>query len=506
MRARRTRKSAPRHSCRATGASAPAGDRLATSAVASRAPRARLRARRGPSRRRRAARARRRARSRRAGRTAGAAAPDASSSRLARGVAVEPCERRAQPDQSSPTCTAYRSCVPVFGATTPIASVYTSRADAGRPWPAALVVDDDPALRMLCRVNLELEGFAVREAATRRRGARGARARSGRTSCSSTCTSGGEQTRRPARASCAPPGVPVALVTGSVDIDDYRDRRGRGAREAVRARRRSSRPRARLARVDAMSATSVLSPTEFEARLERYLFERSEEGRAVRVGEKEIVRAGRDRRAATPTSSAASSSTRCARPRSAAAGDERELLYRLRKTCESGLDLGASSPSARTSSRTGCSPTRVTFHGEEMPLRNAQAKLAVLPDVRRPRGARRRSRPRRARRSTTTGSSCCARARSSRPSSPASPTPVERNEEEKGISLRELSRGAEARRATTSTRRYERAARAAGSSGCSAPSATDVPSSYHTALHAPALAARVDLHEGPRDRDLPRRR
>ena len=34
------------------------------------------------------------------------------------------------------------------------------------PTPTALVVDDDAALRMLVRVNLELEGFAVREAAT----------------------------------------------------------------------------------------------------------------------------------------------------------------------------------------------------------------------------------------------------------------------------------------------------------------------------------------------------
>ena len=37
-----------------------------------------------------------------------------------------------------------------------------------------------------------------------------------------------------------------------------------------------------------MSTSQVLSPTEFESRLERYLFERSEEGRAVRVGEKEV--------------------------------------------------------------------------------------------------------------------------------------------------------------------------------------------------------------------------
>ena len=32
--------------------------------------------------------------------------------------------------------------------------------------PTALVVDDDPALRMLIRVNLELEGFDVIESAT----------------------------------------------------------------------------------------------------------------------------------------------------------------------------------------------------------------------------------------------------------------------------------------------------------------------------------------------------
>jgi hypothetical protein len=37
-----------------------------------------------------------------------------------------------------------------------------------------------------------------------------------------------------------------------------------------------------------MSATAVRSPAEFEEQLQRYLFERSEEGRAVRVGEKEI--------------------------------------------------------------------------------------------------------------------------------------------------------------------------------------------------------------------------
>src|SRR5256885_6253590 len=36
----------------------------------------------------------------------------------------------------------------------------------GGSTPKALVVDDDPALRMLMRVNLELDGFAVSEAET----------------------------------------------------------------------------------------------------------------------------------------------------------------------------------------------------------------------------------------------------------------------------------------------------------------------------------------------------
>ena len=38
-----------------------------------------------------------------------------------------------------------------------------------------------------------------------------------------------------------------------------------------------------------MSVTEVVrSPAEYEEQLQKYLFERSEEGRAVRVGEKEV--------------------------------------------------------------------------------------------------------------------------------------------------------------------------------------------------------------------------
>ena len=37
-----------------------------------------------------------------------------------------------------------------------------------------------------------------------------------------------------------------------------------------------------------MSVAAVLRPADYESRLQRYLFERAEEGRAVRVGEKEV--------------------------------------------------------------------------------------------------------------------------------------------------------------------------------------------------------------------------
>ena len=81
-----------------------------------------------------------------------------------------------------------------------------------------------------------------------------------------------------------------------------------------------------------MSVAAVLRPADYESRLQRYLFERAEEGRAVRVGEKEVSesaaivaryaelftrdqlqalrQAGKSRRAARSTSG----STGCGRP------------------------------------------------------------------------------------------------------------------------------------------------------------------------------------------------
>lgn len=90
------------------------------------------------------------------------------------------------------------------------------------PVARALVVDDDPALRMLCRVNLQIEGFAVREAASVAE-ADAAVADERPDVVLLDVHLNAEQSmglldrlRRD--------GIPVVLVTGSVDIDEYRHR------------------------------------------------------------------------------------------------------------------------------------------------------------------------------------------------------------------------------------------------------------------------------------------
>ena len=125
-----------------------------------------------------------------------------------------------------------------------------------------------------------------------------------------------------------------------------------------------------------MSSTQVLSPTDFEEQLEKYLYERSEEWRAVRVGEKEVSeQAEIVRRYADLFSRAQLESLREAEESS---GDDAERLYRMRKTCEGGL-AAAELAEREDELENRFLAKRVTFQGEEMPLRNAQAKLAVLP-------------------------------------------------------------------------------------------------------------------------------
>src|SRR5437899_5802844 len=126
-----------------------------------------------------------------------------------------------------------------------------------------------------------------------------------------------------------------------------------------------------------MSATSWLSATEFEERLQQYLFERCEEWRAVRVGVKEISeQAEIVRRYADLFSRDQLDALR--ETEEAETGDARELLYRLRKTCEGGL-ISAELAEREDELENRLLAARLTFKGEEMPLRNAQAQLAALP-------------------------------------------------------------------------------------------------------------------------------
>jgi hypothetical protein len=126
-----------------------------------------------------------------------------------------------------------------------------------------------------------------------------------------------------------------------------------------------------------MSTTAVRTPAEYESRLQRYYFERSEEARAVRVGEKEV-----SEQAAIVASYAdlfsreQLDSLRDAEQ--AASGVDRERLYRLRKTCEGGL-ISSELAEQEDALENAILAARVTFRGEELPLRAAQARLGVLP-------------------------------------------------------------------------------------------------------------------------------
>ena len=126
-----------------------------------------------------------------------------------------------------------------------------------------------------------------------------------------------------------------------------------------------------------MSVAAVRTPAEYEERLSRYLFERSEESRAVRVGEKETSeQAAIVERYADLFTREQLESLRDAEV--SAPPDERELLYRLRKTCEGGI-VAAELAARDDELENRILAARVTWGGEELPLRTAQAKLAVLP-------------------------------------------------------------------------------------------------------------------------------
>jgi DNA-binding response OmpR family regulator len=95
-----------------------------------------------------------------------------------------------------------------------------------RPSAKVLVVDDDVSLRLLCRVNLELDGFQVREAATIAEA--DAAVAEERPDVVLLDVHLQQDDTRELLQRLRGAGIPVALVTGSADLNDYR-----GAADAV---------------------------------------------------------------------------------------------------------------------------------------------------------------------------------------------------------------------------------------------------------------------------------
>src|ERR1044072_8736949 len=127
-----------------------------------------------------------------------------------------------------------------------------------------------------------------------------------------------------------------------------------------------------------MSVTpAVLRPADYESSRQRYLAERAEEGRAVRVGEKEVSeRAEIVARYAELFTREQLAALRGAEAESAEGG-ERDGLSRLRKTCEAGL-ISAELAEREDALENAVLAARVEFKGEQLPLRSAPGKLAGL--------------------------------------------------------------------------------------------------------------------------------
>jgi hypothetical protein len=122
----------------------------------------------------------------------------------------------------------------------------------------------------------------------------------------------------------------------------------------------------------------ALSADRFEERLRSYLLESSEEARAVRVGEKEVSEH------AAIVARYADLFTReqhaeLAGAVEGAVGDEHERLVRLRESAAGGV-VSLELADAYDELQNAILAERIDFRGESLPLRSAQAKVAVLDD------------------------------------------------------------------------------------------------------------------------------
>jgi hypothetical protein len=227
-----------------------------------------------------------------------------------------------------------------------------------------------------------------------------------------------------------------------------------------------------------LDVAAVLRPADYESRLQRYVFERAEEGRAVRVGEKEISeRAAIVARYADLFTREQLEALREAEEE-APPGDERERLYRLRKTCEAGL-IAAELAEREDALENAILAGRVEFAREELPLRTALARVAVLPSY-----ADREELGRRAADLSATFNGERLEVLRAGEALEAEVSgiddPIERNEEEKAISLRELE--AALAEASTTAEKVFAALREKWLERLLGPAREQLPTSYHVAF------------------------
>ena len=226
-----------------------------------------------------------------------------------------------------------------------------------------------------------------------------------------------------------------------------------------------------------MSTLSVRDAAAFEERLARFLFERSEESRAVRVGEKEVSeQAAIVARYADLFTREQLDALR-EEEQAAPAGEARERLARLALTCEGGI-AAAELAEREDELENAILAARVPWDGEELPLRTAQARLAVIDEY------ARRDALGAAQLAVTAGFNEQRRALlAAREELEAGlsgePDPVRRSEREKRIDLRELLAALESALAAT-TPAWE-ALRERWFDRLLGPGRDEVPTSSHTA-------------------------
>jgi hypothetical protein len=117
----------------------------------------------------------------------------------------------------------------------------------------------------------------------------------------------------------------------------------------------------------------------FEARLRELDYEQTEEARALWAGEKEVSEMAAIMARHADLFSREQLEALQAEESAAETEDGRERLYRLRKTCENGV-VSATFAVEQDALANDELAAEVEFEGTSMPVRNAQAELAMLED------------------------------------------------------------------------------------------------------------------------------